>query len=137
MKGANIILNMSASNEVIGKHDYLISLIKQQSARTQSAYIYASAGFGESSTDLVFAGNGIVCENGACLMESERFSYKSALHYCDVDVERIMSCRTRTSTFTEAVTNDMFTTVDFTQRDTEGRELSRFIDAFPFVPSED
>ena len=136
-KGANIILNMSASNEVIGKHDYLISLIKQQSARTQSAYIYASAGFGESSTDLVFAGNGIVCENGACLMESERFSYKSALHYCDVDVERIMSCRTRTSTFTEAVTNDMFTTVDFTQRDTEGRELSRFIDAFPFVPSED
>ena len=73
MKGANIILNMSASNEVIGKHDYLISLIKQQSARTQSAYIYASAGFGESSTDFVFAGNGIVCENGACLMESERF----------------------------------------------------------------
>ena len=74
MEGANIIFNLSASNELIGKHKYLRSLICQQSARCMAGYVYASSGFGESSTDLVFAGNGIIAENGNLLAEAPRFT---------------------------------------------------------------
>ena len=67
-QGADIIVNLSATNELIGKHSYLLSLVRQQSARCVAGYVYASAGFGESSTDLVFAGNGLVVENGLSLI---------------------------------------------------------------------
>lgn len=79
MEGANIIFNLSASNELIGKHTYLRSLICQQSARCMAGYVYASSGFGESSTDLVFAGNGIIAENGNLLAESPRFTMEEQL----------------------------------------------------------
>ena len=74
LSGAQLIFNLSASNELIGKHNYLVDLIKQQSARTISGYIYSSAGFGESSTDLVYAGNGIIAENGTILAKSQRLT---------------------------------------------------------------
>ena len=85
---------------MVGKHAYLRSLIEQQSARTMAAYLYSSAGCGESTTDIVFAGNGIIAENGAILRESERFTFGEQLTLCDVDIERLMALRRKTNTFT-------------------------------------
>lgn len=97
--GAQILFNLSASPEVIGKHNYLLTLVKSQSARTQSAYIYCSAGFGESSTDLVFAGNGLIVESGQLLQRTERFCTDEQLIVADIDAERIINSRRRTTTF--------------------------------------
>ena len=89
LAGANLLINLSASNEMTGKHTYLRSLITQQSARTLSAYLYCSCGFGESSTDIVFAGNGLIAENGILVKEAERFSLEEQLTIADVDIERL------------------------------------------------
>ena len=97
--GAQILFNLSASPEVIGKHNYLLTLVKSQSARTQSAYVYCSAGFGESSTDLVFAGNGLIVESGKMLQRSERFCTEEQLIVADIDTERLVTSRRRTTTF--------------------------------------
>ena len=78
---------------MVGKHAYLRSLIAQQSARTLSAYLYSSAGFGESSTDVVFAGNGLIAENGIFLNESERFSLEEQLTVAETDIERLLTLR--------------------------------------------
>ena len=85
--GANLILNLSASNEVAGKHGYLLDLLRQQSARLRCAYAYASAGFGESSSDVVYSGNGIVAENGRILASTERFTLDSRMALADVDIQ--------------------------------------------------
>lgn len=88
LAGANLLVNISASDEMVGKHSYLCSLIEQQSARTISAYLYCSAGCGESSTDLVFAGNGLIVENGTILQTNDRFSFDEQITICDVDIEK-------------------------------------------------
>ena len=88
LNGAKVIFNLSASPELAGKHLYLRTLVAQQSARTLSAYVYVSAGFGESSTDLVFAGNGLIAENGTLLREADRFSIDEQLVVADVDLQR-------------------------------------------------
>ena len=97
--GADIIVNLSASNEMVGKHEYLRSLISQQSARTISGYIYSSAGFGESTTDLVFAGNALIFENGNLIAAAERFCFEPQLITSDIDIDRLRSLRQRTSTY--------------------------------------
>src|SRR5690606_36010666 len=97
--GADIIFNLSASNELIGKHAYLRQLIEQQSARCNSAYVYASAGFGESSTDLVYAGNAIIAENGKIVAASERFSFEPQLIISEVDVEMLRHERLKNSNY--------------------------------------
>ena len=89
LKGAEIIFNMSADNEGIGKHNYVRSLVSQQSARCLAGYVFSSSGFGESTTDVVFAGNGLIYENGTLLAESERFSFKEQLVISEIDVERL------------------------------------------------
>ncbi len=99
LAGANLIVNLSASNELAGKHNYLRTLIQQQSARTISAYVYASAGFGESSTDLVFTGNGFIAENGEMLAEASRFSIEEQLIFSEIDLERLSSTRRRINTY--------------------------------------
>ena len=76
LQGAEILFNLSADNEGIGKHAYLRSLISQQSARCIAGYVFSSCGFGESTTDVVFAGNGLIYENGTLLAGSERFSFE-------------------------------------------------------------
>lgn len=101
MQGANVIVNLSATNEQLGKHNYLVSLIKQQSARCRCAYIYASAGAGESSTDLVFSGNALIAEDGSMLAESPRFHYGELLSTADIDLERLDADRLKFSTFGE------------------------------------
>ncbi len=93
IEGAELIFNLSATNECIGKHRYLCTLIQQQSLRTQSAYIYSSSGFGESSTDLVFAGNAIICQQGSTIAKSQRFSMQPQTILADIDLPHIRQQR--------------------------------------------
>lgn len=138
LAGANVIVNLSASNEVIGKHGYLCSLVKQQSARCMAAYVYASAGFGESSTDLVFAGNAIVAENGAFLTQSDRFADGPVMTIADVDIERIANDRRITTSFADSMelNRKPYRLVNFTL-DSVGAcdKLLRPLHRYPFVPA--
>lgn len=102
LAGADIIFNLSASDELIGKHQYLLSLLKQQSARTITGYVYASAGFGESTQDLVYGGNAIICENGNILAEGERFAMEAQMVTMQIDVERLRNDRRANTTYTNA-----------------------------------
>ena len=99
LNGAKVIFNLSASPEAVGKHAYLRQLVAQQSARTIAGYVYCSAGFGESSTDLVFAGNGLIAENGRILREMPRFQLDEQLLVADLDIERIDHERRRNTSF--------------------------------------
>ena len=85
LNGANLLFNLSASNELVAKNAYRKQLVAQQSTRCIAAYIYTSCGFGESTTDVVFAGNADIVENGVLLAEAERFSLKSQLITADID----------------------------------------------------
>ncbi|MDR1895981.1 MAG: hypothetical protein LBR10_04235, partial [Prevotellaceae bacterium] len=87
--GAHLVFNLSASNELIGKHIYRKELIMQQSAKCMAGYIYSGSGWGESTTDIVFSGNAIIAENGAILNEAERFSFSEQLVIADIDVDRL------------------------------------------------
>lgn len=99
LQGAEIIFNLSADNEGIGKHQYLCSLISQQSARCIAGYVFSSCGFGESTTDVVFAGNGLIYENGTLLAHHERFSLEEQLIVSEIDVERLRAERRVNTTF--------------------------------------
>ena len=139
MQGANLIFNLSASNELIGKHAYLRSLICQQSARCIAGYVYASAGFGESSTDLVFAGNGIIAENGTLLRESERFSMEEQLVISEIDIQNLQNDRRINTSFMQGYLNhnmDNGTVVSFSLPN-RTLDLTRAIDPHPFTPSGD
>ena len=139
MQGANLIFNLSASNELIGKHAYLRSLICQQSARCIAGYVYASAGFGESSTDLVFAGNGIIAENGTLLRESERFSMEEQLVISEIDIQNLQNDRRINTSFMQGYLNhnmDNGTVVSFSLP-SRALDLTRVIDPHPFTPSGD
>lgn len=102
LAGANLILNPSASNELLGKMPYRRELVKQQSARCLTAYAYASAGPGESSTDVVYSGHSMIAENGAIIAESERFQFETQLTLADVDFERLSHERLINSSFSAA-----------------------------------
>jgi NAD+ synthase (glutamine-hydrolysing) len=130
--GAAIICNLSASNAVIGKDIYRRDLVKSQSARTVSAYIYANAGPGESSTDCIYDGQSFIAENGVILAESKRFSEGYII--ADIDVKRLMSERMRLSTFEAAAVPDYAADVIFPERPLG--KLMRTFPKFPFVPSE-
>ena len=136
LAGANIILNLSASNEVVGKHSYLQQLVLQQSARCCAGYVYASAGFGESSTDLVFAGNGFVAENGACLAQSRRFDMDDQLIISEIDVEKLQAERRLRTSFTDDLSIGGRRVIEFVRTAQKKTSLSRRINPFPFVPSE-
>lgn len=99
LQGAEIIFNLSADNEGIGKNSYLCSLISQQSARCIAGYVFSSPGFGESTTDVVFTGNGLIYENGTLLARSERFSMEEQLIISEIDVERLRAERRINTTF--------------------------------------
>ena len=138
MEGANIIFNLSASNELIGKHAYLRSLICQQSARCMAGYVYASSGFGESSTDLVFAGNRIIAENGNLLAESPRFTMEEQLVISEIDIETLQNDRQVNTSFmygTSGLPKEKAQVVDFQVRISDGFSLARPVDPHPFTPS--
>lgn len=138
LKGAEILFNLSADNEGIGKNAYLRSLISQQSARCLAAYIFSSCGFGESSTDVVFAGNGLIYENGCLLAASERFSLEEQLVISEIDVERLQAERRVNTTFSANTANcpgGKAIHVNTEMVNTKELDLSRNVEPHPFVPS--
>ncbi len=100
--GATLLLNGSASNELLGKVEYRRDLVRQQSARSLAAYLYAGAGPGESTTDLVWAGHSMIAENGAIMAETERFRFETQMAVADVDVQRLLGERLRSNTYSAA-----------------------------------
>ena len=133
MAGATVIVNCSASDETTGKHLYRNSLISGQSARLVCGYIYANAGEGESTQDLVFGGHNIIAENGTILANSTRF--QNGVIYADLDLEKIRSERRRMTTFQMTADLADYDFVEF-EIDEEELDLERFIDPSPFVPSD-
>lgn len=99
LQGAEILFNLSADNEGIGKHNYLCSLISQQSARCIAGYVFCSCGFGESTTDVVFAGNGLIFENGSLIARSKRFSFEGQVIISEIDVVHLRTERRVNTTF--------------------------------------
>ena len=156
LAGANVIVNLSCSDEVLGKHAYLRRMIEAQSGRLVCAYVYASAGFGESSTDLVFAGKGMIAENGSIIAESERFKLEPSIKIADVDIEKLMVLRRTQTTFTQMMqqpdettfysefrrimepTQNGYATIGLTKLTTPDfeKKLYRTIAPTPFVPAE-
>lgn len=143
LAGATVLVNLSASNIVVGKSGYRHQLVSQQSARCLAAYMYSSAGLGESTTDLAWDGQALVCENGSLLAQSERFSDDSHMIFADVDLERLSRERMRTTTFGDSVRRHAgevaaFRTVSFTLPLPSERvlPLERVVERFPYVPAD-
>lgn len=136
MAGADIIVNLSASNELIGKHNYLRSLIAQQSARTMSGYVYASSGFGESTQDVVYGGNAMIFENGRLLVEGERFSFQPQLQTAQIDVERLRTERHTNSTFINAQRDAHAAIIAAKTPISRDFVLTRAINPHPFIPAD-
>ena len=135
MAGAEIILNLSASDELIGKHRYLRSLVAQQSARTICGYVYSSCGFGESTQDVVYGGNAMIFENGIQLVEGDRFSFQPQLQMAQIDVERLRTERRTNSTFKTAQRNGHARVISAKlPLEQHSFKLERAIDPHPFIP---
>ncbi|MDR5780086.1 NAD(+) synthase [Caballeronia sp. LZ065] len=143
LAGATVLVNLSASNIVVGKSAYRHQLVSQQSARCVAAYLYTSAGDGESSTDLAWDGQGLIYENGALLAESERFARDSHLIFADVDLERLSRERMRQTTFgrsTQRHADEVarFDVIEFPLAIPADSKLplDRHVERFPYVPSD-
>ena len=134
LSGADIIFNLSASNELIGKHAYLKSLLAQQSARTISGYVYASSGFGESTQDLVYGGNAMIFENGHLLVEGDRFSFSPQIQQCQIDIEKLRVERRQNTTFINAQRSSHALEIACKPVQERDFELQRTIDPHPFIP---
>lgn len=133
LEGATVIVNCSASDETIGKDTYRRALISGQSARLISGYIYANAGEGESTTDLVFGGHNIIAENGTILKESSR--YVNEIIYSEIDLQRITGERRKNTTF-QPLDEETLVRVPFTIEETK-TFLTRTFPKKPFVPSDE
>ena len=135
LAGADVVFNLSASDELIGKHAYLTDLLSQQSARTIAGYVYSGCGFGESSQDMVYAGNALIYENGRKLAEGRRFSLEPQFVEAQIDVERLRAERRSNSTYVNARHGHEARLVD-AEVTTGARdfELERDVDPHPFIP---
>lgn len=144
LAGAQIIVNLSASNEVLMKHQYRKQLISQQSARTISAYVYSSCGYGESTQDVVYAGSSLIYENGSPMAENKRFSLESGMIFADIDIDKLSVLRQKESTFHSVAPDGTGDGLDarryFAVASGDGAAtdfekcLRRHIDPHPFVP---
>lgn len=135
--GATLLLNLSASPEILGKQAYRRVLVSAQSARCLAAYAYASAGPNESSTDLVFSGHSLIAENGQILAETERFQFDNQLAIADVDLERLVGERQRNSSFAAGHPVHNFRIQSFRFSPAPVSELCRPVARTPFVPPDD
>ena len=156
LNGANVIVNLSGGNEIIGKADYRRNLIKNHSAKLIAAYLYANTGKDESTQDMVFAGHKLICENGSILAQSKLFDLEKAI-YADIDIERLCQERRRTTSFGFSTNNaplasDYITVEvdlwgkgdsDAGRKTSAGKKISafaekllRYVDPHPFVPSD-
>ncbi len=133
INGANIIFNLSASNELIGKAEYREELVRTQSARCMGAYVYASSGVGESTTDTVFGGHSIISEYGSTLAQNRRFSMENSLITADLDLQRLNWQRLSESSYSDEEMTE-FRTIKIAETP-QIKELDRFINPMPFVPS--
>lgn len=136
INGASIIFNLSASNEIVGKYQYRKNLVSMQSAKTISAYIYASSGVNESTTDVLFSGHSLIAENGTILKENKRFDFSSNIIYEDIDVFRIMNNRYKDISYMGVVTSDDYIRVKIDIKD-KIKDTIRTYDEYPFVPKHD
>jgi len=137
--GANVLVNPSASNELLGKADYRRDLVRQQSARCLAAYIYAGVGTGESTTDTVYSGHGLIADNGALLAESERFQIDTQMIVADIDVERLNHERVKNSSFSQAGIADQLRRLPFALARTlqpAAPLVNRPLPRTPFVPAD-
>ncbi|HEY5673035.1 MAG TPA: NAD(+) synthase [Malonomonas sp.] len=137
LAGATLLLNLSASPEILGKEVYRRSLVAGQSARCLAAYAYASAGPNESSTDLVFSGHSLIAENGQLLAETQRFQFDSQLAVADVDLQRLIGERQRNSSFASGRPEHNFRILPFRFHPDPVPALLRPLTRTPFVPSAD
>lgn len=140
LAGADIIFNLSASDELIGKHDYLCKLLAQQSARTITGYVYSSAGFGESTQDVVYGGNALIFENGHLLQSGPRFAMTPQMQVAQIDVERLRTERRGNTTYVNAQRRMIGEDVIFKNAHSilpKDFVLERSVEAHPFIPSPD
>ena len=131
--GANLLFNLSASNELIGKHEYREELVRTQSARCMAVYVYTSASVGESTTDTVFSGHAIISEYGSTLVQNERFSQESHFITADVDLERLRWLRLNESSYSDGRRKK--TSIIKVESVPNISQLERDINPMPFVPS--
>lgn len=133
LAGATVIANLSASDELIAKDEYRSMLIRSQSAKLYCGYVYSDAGYGESTTDMVFAGDNIIAENGVILSRSKKFTNECV--YAELDLERLLIERRKATTYKSSGADEYtFIDVDF---DIDETELTRYIDPSPFVPGDE
>lgn len=140
LAGANVLINISASNELVAKHDRLLQLISHQSSQCIAAYVYSSAGYGESTTDLVFGGNAVIAENGTIIGHSKRFERHPQLIVADIDIEALDNERRLNSSFADCGQRHCRPyrrmNLHFTALDYEQLPLQRPLRRLPFVPNE-
>ena len=136
LAGADIIVNLSATDELIGKHDYLVSLLAQQSARMMCGYVYSSCGYGESTQDVVYGGNAIIFENGKLLAQATRFSLEAQLRIQQIDIDRLRAERQNNTTFRTAQDGATARYIDCKPVSLRDFELIRTVNPHPFIPSD-
>ena len=135
MAGANLLVNLSASNDLVGKYRYVQNLVVQQSARCMAGYLYVSAGTGESTTDLVFGGKALAAENGILLAEAERFETRNQLLTAEIDIEKLLLERRKHTGFSASATPMNFRSIPFGRK----REFKKLpapqVNSTPFIPT--
>lgn len=141
LEGAHVVFNLSASNDIVGKHDYVRQLVAGQSARCMCAYAYTSAGFGESTQDLVFGGKALIAENGTIIGEAARFEQEAQILVKDIDIEHLRAERRQNTTFAQSLQykqkGERYIEVQIEQHEYGLRreQLLRPVNPLPFVPS--
>ena len=137
LAGADIILNLSATDELVGKHDYLCSLLAQQSARMICGYVYSSCGFGESTQDVVYGGNALIFENGKLIAEASRFALEPQMRVQQIDIDRLRADRQNNTTFRTAQNGATARFIDAKPITPRDFELIRPVNPHPFIPADD
>ena len=139
LNGANIIANLSASNELVGKSDYRRDLVTQQSARGICGYIYSSCGVHESTTDVVFSGHCLIAEDGVLLNESKRFQMDGEVIINEIDIDHLLLNRERTTSFGESIhesPSKSFRSIDMNLPEVSLSKVFRYFDPHPFTPKD-
>jgi NAD+ synthase (glutamine-hydrolysing) len=139
LAGSLVTFNLSASNEIVGKEEYRKNLVNMRSGTNISGYVYASSGVGESSTDLVFGGSALIAENGSLLAEGERFSLENQLLVSDINVQKLMHDRRKTTSFMSGAQKKLTTPFRKIPVNLENTntDLQRSYPQMPFVPSDE
>jgi NAD+ synthase (glutamine-hydrolysing) len=135
MAGANVVVNLSASNEVVGKYEYRKNLVKQHSASCISAYVYCSAGITESTSDVLFSGHTMISENGGILAE-DRFNIENSLIYSDIDIQKLNHDRRAMNSYMSNPQDFDYSIYEFNFDEFEVDKLEHPIDPHPFVPND-